>query len=141
MKGQNLIIERRYAEGHMERSRAFADELVRLKVDVLFTVGNQVIQKVKDATSDIPIVMVACDALATGHLEPRPSRREPHRPDLHRAPRPPSCSSIAPSLLLRAVRFVRPYGLLGRAEVLLGRIRQPNPEQRRRKQVTHCGLT
>jgi hypothetical protein len=46
-----------------------------------------------------------------------------------------------PYLLLLAAPFVRPYGLLGRAEVLLGRIRQPNPEQKRRKQVTHCGLT
>jgi putative ABC transport system substrate-binding protein len=66
VEGQNLIIERRYAEGQMERHRAFIDELVRLKVDVLLASGDQVIQRVKDATSDIPIVMVACDALATG---------------------------------------------------------------------------
>jgi len=66
VEGQNLIIERRYAEGRTERERALADELVRIKVDVLFTAGDQIIQKVKDATRDIPIVMVACDALATG---------------------------------------------------------------------------
>jgi ABC-type uncharacterized transport system substrate-binding protein len=66
VEGKNLIIERRYAEGRQERYRALANELVRLKVDILFAAGDQVIQRVKDATSDIPIVMVACDALATG---------------------------------------------------------------------------
>jgi putative ABC transport system substrate-binding protein len=66
VEGQNLIIERRYAEGRMERHRAFANELVQLKVDALFAAGDQVIQYAKDATSDIPIVMSACDAVANG---------------------------------------------------------------------------
>jgi len=66
VEGQNLVIERRYAEGRMERHRAFIDELVRLKVDIIFAVGDQVIEMAKDATSDIPIVMVACDAVAAG---------------------------------------------------------------------------
>src|SRR6266446_900004 len=39
VEGQNLVIERRYAEGRMERHRAFADELARLKVDIIFAVG------------------------------------------------------------------------------------------------------
>ena len=66
VEGQNLVIERRFAEGRMERHRAFLDELVRLKVDSIFAAGDQVIQMAKDATSTIPIVMLACDALATG---------------------------------------------------------------------------
>ena len=65
-EGHNLLIERRYAEGRMERHRAFIDEFVRLKVDVIFAVGDQVIEMAKDATSDIPIVMVACDAVGAG---------------------------------------------------------------------------
>jgi len=66
VEGHNLLIERRYAEGRMERHRAFIDEFVRLKVDVIFAVGDQVIEMAKDATSDIPIVMVACDAVGAG---------------------------------------------------------------------------
>ena len=50
----------------MERHQAFANELVRLKVDILFAVGDQVIQYAKDVTRDIPIVMVACDAVVNG---------------------------------------------------------------------------
>src|SRR5215471_1920391 len=66
VEGQNLIIERRFAEGHVERQPGLANELTQLKVDAIFTVGDRLIQDVKDATSSIPIVMVACDALATG---------------------------------------------------------------------------
>ena len=50
----------------MELHQAFANELVRLKVDILFAVGDQVIQYAKDVTRDIPIVMVACDAVVNG---------------------------------------------------------------------------
>src|SRR5215471_15939850 len=66
VEGQNLIIERRFAEGHMDRLPGLANELTQLKVDAIFTVGDRAIQDVKDAASSIPIVMVACDAVATG---------------------------------------------------------------------------
>jgi len=66
VEGQNLVIERRFAEGRMERHRAFAEELARLKVDVILAVGDDVIRMAKQATNDVPIVMIACDALATG---------------------------------------------------------------------------
>src|SRR5262245_20592829 len=66
VEGQNLIIERRFAEGHAERQPGLANELTQLKVDAIFTVGDRLIQDVKDATSSIPIVMVACDAVAAG---------------------------------------------------------------------------
>ncbi len=39
VEGQNLIIEARYAEGSLERLRDLADELVRLKVDVIVAGG------------------------------------------------------------------------------------------------------
>jgi putative ABC transport system substrate-binding protein len=35
VEGQNLIVERRYAEGHAERFPEFAAEMVRLNVDVI----------------------------------------------------------------------------------------------------------
>jgi putative ABC transport system substrate-binding protein len=66
VEGQNLIIERRFAEGHVEPQPGLANELTQLKVDAILTVGDRAIQDVKDATNSIPIVMVACDAVATG---------------------------------------------------------------------------
>ena len=34
-EGRNLIVERRYAQGHADRFQEFADEMVRLNVDVI----------------------------------------------------------------------------------------------------------
>ena len=45
------------------RLQGFAAELVQLKVDVLFAVGNQAIQTAKQATTTIPIVMLGSDAV------------------------------------------------------------------------------
>jgi len=35
VEGQNIIIERRYAQGKAERFQEFAAEMVRLKADVI----------------------------------------------------------------------------------------------------------
>ena len=37
-EGRNLIVERRYARGKAERFKEFADEMVRLNVDVVVVV-------------------------------------------------------------------------------------------------------
>src|SRR6266852_6986561 len=37
VEGQNIIIERRYAQGNAERFQEFAAEMVRLKVDMIIT--------------------------------------------------------------------------------------------------------
>src|SRR6266404_1666505 len=37
VEGKNIVIESRYADGKLERLRALADELVRLKVHVIVT--------------------------------------------------------------------------------------------------------
>ena len=81
VEGHNLLIERRYAEGRMERHRAFIDEFVRLKVDVIFAVGDQVIEMAKDATSDRN-GRVRCSR-SRPNCQPLSSRREHHRHDLH----------------------------------------------------------
>jgi len=66
VEGQNLIIESRYAEGGVEQIPTLAAELVRLQVEVIVTVGGAT-RAAKDATSTIPIVMVAAsDAVAQG---------------------------------------------------------------------------
>jgi len=57
VEGKNIVIEYRYAEGKFDRLPALADELVRLKVEVIVTAGPQPTRPAKEATSTIPIVM------------------------------------------------------------------------------------
>ena len=58
VEGGNLVVERRYADGKLERLPGLARELVQLKVDVIVAVGGEGIQAARDATSTVPIVMV-----------------------------------------------------------------------------------
>jgi putative tryptophan/tyrosine transport system substrate-binding protein len=58
IEGKNLIIEYRYAEGRPERLPALAEELVRLKVDIIVTDTAAPARAAKKVTSTIPIVMV-----------------------------------------------------------------------------------
>ena len=58
-EGKNIVIEWRFAEGKLDRQRALAAELVRLKVDVIVAVGGDDIRAAKAATATIPIVMVS----------------------------------------------------------------------------------
>jgi putative tryptophan/tyrosine transport system substrate-binding protein len=55
IEGSTIAIEYRWAEGRRERFAEIADELVRLKVDIIVTVGGAV-PILKQATSVIPIV-------------------------------------------------------------------------------------
>jgi len=57
-EGQNLLVERRYAEGRYERLPALAAELVALKPDVFFAGASQPVLAAAKATSTIPIVFV-----------------------------------------------------------------------------------
>lgn len=59
VEGRNLFIEYRWAEGKFERLPELAAELIRLPVDVIVAVGDPVIFAARQATSRIPIVMVA----------------------------------------------------------------------------------
>src|SRR5262249_51721914 len=54
---KNIVIEWRYAEGKAGRERAFAAELVRLKVDIIVTGGSTSSLAAKETTATIPIVM------------------------------------------------------------------------------------
>ena len=54
--GQNLRIEYRFAEGKLDRLADFADELVRLPVDVLITGGNPGTRAALRATRTIPLI-------------------------------------------------------------------------------------
>jgi putative ABC transport system substrate-binding protein len=57
VEGKNVAIERRFAEGKADRLSELADELVRLKVDILVSAGPTVTRLLKQATSTIPIVL------------------------------------------------------------------------------------
>jgi ABC-type uncharacterized transport system substrate-binding protein len=64
--GRTVAIEYRWAEGRSERYADIAAEFVRLKVDVVVTVGSAV-AATKQATSTIPIVFaVAVDPVGSG---------------------------------------------------------------------------
>src|SRR6516162_3243789 len=66
IEGRTFAIEYRWAEGRSERFAELATDFVRLKVDVIVTLGAAVIPA-KQATSVIPIVFaVATDPVGTG---------------------------------------------------------------------------
>ena len=57
VQGKDITIERRTADGKIERLPDLATELVRLKVDIIVTGGPGSTRAAKDATNTIPIVM------------------------------------------------------------------------------------
>jgi putative ABC transport system substrate-binding protein len=59
IEGQNLIVERRYSEGHAERWFALANELIGQKVDVIVVNTTPAALAAKKATGTIPIVFPA----------------------------------------------------------------------------------
>jgi ABC-type uncharacterized transport system substrate-binding protein len=66
--GRTVSIVYRWAEGKLDRYSDFAAEFVRLKVDVIVTVGSA-IPAVRRATSTIPIVFAATvDPLGSGFV-------------------------------------------------------------------------
>ncbi len=67
VEGQNLTIEDRWAEGKTVRLPELAAELVRLRVDLLFTVSWPAAVAAKRATTTIPVVIVSAgDPVGTG---------------------------------------------------------------------------
>jgi putative ABC transport system substrate-binding protein len=72
---KNIAFEYRYAEGKLDRLPALADELVRLKVDVIIAPNTPAAIAAKNATKTIPIVFIdVTDPIAAGLVDslPRP---------------------------------------------------------------------
>jgi len=70
VEGKNIVIEYRYAEGKLDRLPALADELVRLKVDVLVGSSTPASLAAQNATKTIPIVFVnVSDPVAAGLID------------------------------------------------------------------------
>jgi hypothetical protein len=65
LEGQNIAFDSRYADGVPARLAEAAAELVRRPVDVITTYGTPPTRAAKQATTTIPIVMIACDPAET----------------------------------------------------------------------------
>jgi putative ABC transport system substrate-binding protein len=67
MEHQNIVIERRYTEQRKEAALAVAEELVRLRVDVIVVASTLTALAAKQATTTVPIVVtVPGDPVAAG---------------------------------------------------------------------------
>ncbi|MBK9604897.1 MAG: ABC transporter substrate-binding protein [Betaproteobacteria bacterium] len=70
MSGQNLVLETRYAGGHIDRLPGLARELVQLHCDAIIAVGTSAVRAARAATSTIPIVMFGnFDPVAAGLVD------------------------------------------------------------------------
>jgi putative ABC transport system substrate-binding protein len=67
VEGKTILVEYRFAKGKADRLPELATELVRLKVDAIFTTGTPAIFALKQATKTIPIVFFSTsDPIGTG---------------------------------------------------------------------------
>jgi putative ABC transport system substrate-binding protein len=68
VEGKNIAIERRFADGKLDRLPDLATELVRLKVDIIVAAGSILaVRAAKQSTSTIPIVIIiASDPVESG---------------------------------------------------------------------------
>jgi putative ABC transport system substrate-binding protein len=67
IEGQNITLERRYAEGNNQILPSLATELVSIQPDVIVAVGTPAARAAKDATQTIPIVFARIsDPIALG---------------------------------------------------------------------------
>jgi putative ABC transport system substrate-binding protein len=57
-EGKNLTLEARFADGRPERLAGFAQELLRLRGEVLVTLGTPATVTARDATKSVPIVFI-----------------------------------------------------------------------------------
>ena len=70
VEGKNILIEFRYVEGKSDRIPSLVNELVQLKVDLLFLGPQPAIRAAKQATKTIPIVMVTTqNPVAAGFVD------------------------------------------------------------------------
>src|SRR5437870_6659202 len=69
VEGKNIVVEYRWAEGHFDRLPSLAEELVRLKVDLIVAPTSIYTGAAKRATSTIPIVFAShADPIGSGHV-------------------------------------------------------------------------
>src|SRR3989442_794766 len=69
VEGNNLLVDVRYADGRYDRLPDLAADLVRLKVDVIFSYGTPGSLAAKNTTNTIPIVFGGGAASLRGRLD------------------------------------------------------------------------
>ena len=67
-EGQNIAIEYRCAEGKPDRLPDLAAELVRLRLDLIVTAGNEATEAAKNGTGQIPLVTTGSDPVVSGFV-------------------------------------------------------------------------
>jgi putative ABC transport system substrate-binding protein len=97
-EGRNIIIEYRWADGKYDHFPVLVAELIAAKVDAIVTAGTPAALAVKNATTTVPLVMVAVgDPIGTG-LVPSLARPGGNLTGL---------SSIAPDLEGKRLQLLR----------------------------------
>ena len=67
VEGQNLIVERRWAEGSIDRLPPLMADMVNRKIDVLVTYSTPAAVAAKNATTTVPVVVMSMsDPVASG---------------------------------------------------------------------------
>jgi putative ABC transport system substrate-binding protein len=69
MEGRSIRVEFRTAQGQEDRLPTIANELARLKVDVVVLGNSRAARAVRDAMPNTPIVIVSSDPLGTGLIK------------------------------------------------------------------------
>jgi len=69
VEAQNVTIERRYADSKSQHYPALAGELVRLRVNLIVADGAEATRAARQATTTIPIVMIAADPVELGLIK------------------------------------------------------------------------
>src|SRR5215208_397444 len=114
IEGQNVVIEFRWAEGRSERSAEIASEFVKLKVDVIATVGTPQVLAAKQATASVPIVSAAMgDPVGTGLV---PNLARPGGNVTGLSVQAPDLAGKRLELLREAVPGLQRLGLVGNVE-------------------------
>jgi putative ABC transport system substrate-binding protein len=68
IEGENLVIERTYADGHPERLRGLATVLARVPYDVIVASGSDAVEAARAAIQSIPIVGISSTLGGGGSL-------------------------------------------------------------------------
>jgi len=70
IEGKNVVFEKRFGEGRLDRMPALVGELVQQKADVIVAPNNVVIRAAREATKTIPIVIISSvDPVVAGYVE------------------------------------------------------------------------
>ena len=114
VEGKNLSIESRYADGRYEKLPELARELVKLRVDLIFTYGTPASRAAKNATSAIPVVFgVVSDPIAAGLVA---SLSRPGGNVTGVTPNNPELSAKRVGLIKEAVPGITRVGVLANPE-------------------------